>query len=191
MDTFCVGSLDECENPLLVGSSKGLYLFMKYHKTTQIIIVLLKEKGVWFQTFEHDPVTTSIEAAKVRPGYTLEQGAKALIIRAKRTGKDKVYVMVVMPADKRFDNDKVKKLLDAKDIRFATEDEIAELTDGIKVGGIPPFGNLFGIAVIADDSIFNNEKIVFNAGDRGFSVAMKAEDYKTLVNPRLETIIQE
>ena len=162
---------------------------MEYHKITKTITQLLETNHCWFETFEHESVKTSEEASRVRPGYTLHQGAKALIIRVKNADNNKRYVMVVMPADKRFDNDKVKKLLQAKDIRFAFPDEIATLTEGIQVGGVPPFGNLFGIEVIADPSLFENEKIVFNAGDRRFSVAMKAENYKVLVKPIVETII--
>ena len=97
--------------------------------------------------------------------------------------------MLVISGYKRFDTDKVKRLLNAKDIRFATEEEVKEITKGVEPGGVPPFGNLFGLKTVVDRSLFNNEKIIFNAGDRRFSIAMKSEDYKTLVNPELESIV--
>lgn len=62
------------------------------------------------------------------------------------------------------------------------------LTDGVEVGGVPPFGNLFGLKVIADRRLFENEKIVFNAGDRRFSIAMRSSDYKRLVDPDIADI---
>lgn len=161
---------------------------MEYHITVGKIINLLRENDLWFETFEHEPVHTSEEAAKIRDGYTLKQGAKALIVRVKITG-EKYFAMLVMPGDTKFSSDKVKKLLRAKDIRFATEDEVGEITEGIQTGGVPPFGNLFGLRVIVDQSLFSNEKIVFNAGDRRFSVAMKSKDYKMLVKPEIESII--
>ena len=83
---------------------------------------------------------------------------------------------------------KVKEVFDAKDIRFATREEISELTNGVHIGGVPPFGDLFNIEVIADPKIFENEKIVFNAGDRCYSIAMKSEDYKKFINPKIENI---
>jgi Ala-tRNA(Pro) deacylase len=58
----------------------------------------------------------------------------------------------------------------------------------VEPGGVPPFGNLFDLGVIADQELFGNEKIVFNAGDRRFSVAMKSEDYRQLANPVVASI---
>ncbi len=162
---------------------------MEYHKVTLQIVELLKNGGYWFETFEHEPVRTSEEAAKMRDGYSLHQGAKAIIVRVKITNSDKKFVMLVIPGDLRFDNSKVKKLFNAKDIRFATEEEITALTNGVQTGGVPPFGNLFGLEVVVDPILLENEKIVFNAGDRRFSIGMKSVDYQTLVNPQVKSIV--
>ncbi len=158
---------------------------MDYHKVTTTIIKLIKDKSYWFETFEHEPVRTSEEAAKIRDGYSIHQGAKAMIVRVKITNNDKKFVMLVIPGDLRFDNNKVKHIFNAKDIRFATEEEVAKLADGVQPGGVPPFGNLFGIEVLVDPILFENEKIVFNAGDRRYSVGMMSSDYKSLVNPQV------
>lgn len=161
---------------------------MQYNKTVNEIKKLLTDNNSWFETFEHAPVRTSEEAAKIRKGYSLGQGAKAIIIRVKISGEGKKFVMLVIPGDLRFNNDKVKQLFNAKDIRFATEEEVADLTGGILPGGVPPFGNLFNLEVIVDPKLMENEKIVFNAGDRCFSIAMKREDYKKLVKPKIADI---
>ncbi len=161
---------------------------MKYHKTVSKIIELLKNNGYWFETFEHEPVRTSEEASKIRPGYSLRQGAKAMIIRVKVSGSEKRFVMLVLPGDLRFDNNKVRSLFGVREVRFATEEEVIQITGGILPGGIPPFGNLFNLEVIADPKLFENEKIVFSAGDRRFSIAMQSKDYKALVNPRIVPI---
>jgi prolyl-tRNA editing enzyme YbaK/EbsC (Cys-tRNA(Pro) deacylase) len=161
---------------------------MKYHQVTEDIKSELIESGSWFETFEHEPVRTSEQAAKTRPGYSLQQGAKAIIVRVKKSRKDKAYVMLVLPADLRFDNKKVKDYFGSKDVRFATEQEVLDLTGGVQVGAVPPFGNLFDLEVLADPQLLENEKIVFNAGDRRFSVAMKSEDYIKLVNPTIADI---
>lgn len=158
---------------------------MGYHRTVTDILNLLKETGCWFETFEHEPVVTSQEAAKIRHGYSISQGAKAIIV--KMTPKPE-FVMLVLPGDKKFKGSKVKKLLGVRELRFATPIEISELTGGIQIGGIPPFGNLFGIRVFAEKTLLQNEKIIFNAGDRSFSIAMKAEDYLKVVKPVIEDI---
>jgi len=161
---------------------------MKYHKVVKQITSLLKQNGLWHETFTHKPVITSEEAAKIRTGYSLHQGAKAMIVRIKISEADKKFVMLVLPANLRFDNVKVKTIFKAKDIRLATEEEISNLTDGVQIGGVPPFGNLFGLEVIVDPKLLENEKIIFNAGDRRFSVAMLSKDYQTLVNPQIGSI---
>jgi len=153
------------------------------------ILSLLAANGCWHETFEHAPVRTSEEAAGTRPGYSLRQGAKAMIVKAK--GPETRFVMLVLPADLRFDNAKVKAALKAKDVRFATEQEVAELTGGVLPGAVPPFGNLFGLHVVADPSLFEQERIVFNAGDRSFSVAMRSADYKRLVTPQVIAFARE
>lgn len=161
---------------------------MEYHQVTKQITDLLQKNNFWFETFEHQPVSTSEEAAKIRTGYSLHQGAKAMIVRLKISESNRKFVMLVLPADLRFDNTKVKDIFSAKDIRFATEEEVSVITKGVQPGGVPPFGNLFGLEVIVDPKLLENEKIVFNAGDRCFSVAMKSQDYKILVNPEILSI---
>lgn len=161
---------------------------MEYHPVTKKITDLLTASGCWFETFEHAPVRTSEEAAALRPEFSLHQGAKALIVKAK-FGGEKKFVMLVLPADLKFDPKKARAVLDAKDVAFATEAEVNEVTGGIQIGGVPPFGQLFGLLVFADSSLFGNEKIIFNAGDRSFSVAMLSADYKKIVQPQIAEIV--
>ena len=158
---------------------------MNYHPVVNQITELLTRSVCWFETFIHEPVTTSEEAAKTRPGYTLSQGAKALIVKIEKRNKETEFSMLVLPAHLKLDSKKVKRALDIKSLRFASEEEISTITNGVQRGAIPPFGTLFGIKVYVDPSLFLNEKIVFNAGDRRFSLAMKSEDYRTIVNPEI------
>ncbi len=165
-----------------------LHSMNKHHPVVDEIVSLLKKGNYWHETFEHEPVRTSEEAARTRPGYALHQGAKALIVKV--TLKDSSeFLMLVLPADQKFSNAKVKKLFTADEVRFATPEEISAITNGVQIGGVPPFGNLFKLRVIADPSLFLNEKIVFNAGDRSFSVAIYSRDYKKIVTPEVADII--
>jgi len=159
-----------------------------YHKTVSNIINLLDNNNAWYETFEHLPVKTSEEAANVRTGYNLNQGAKALILRIKKSGGEKYFAQFVVPGNEKFNSKLISKIVSAKNIRFATIEEITEITDGIKIGGIPPFGNLFGLPVFVDKSLLDDEKIIFNAGDRSFSIGMKTKDYINIVKPIIETL---
>ena len=154
------------------------------HPVTQRIVDLLDAQGCWYETFHHEAVRTSEEAAAKRPGYGLHQGAKAIILRVKRTKKDKFFVMLVFPADRKFDNKIVKANFKARDIRFASEEEVSALTGGVEPGGVPPFGNLFELPIFATPDLFEQDRIVFNAGDRRFSLAMRSADFRRLVRPK-------
>jgi prolyl-tRNA editing enzyme YbaK/EbsC (Cys-tRNA(Pro) deacylase) len=159
-----------------------------YHSLVYKIISLLKENNYWFEIYEHKPVRTSEEAAQIRTGYTLQQGAKAIILRVKKA-KIKEFVMLVIPGNCKFNPTKVKKILDSNDIRFATQEEISQLTNGVEIGGIPALGNLFGLKVYVEPKLLTNEKIIFNAGDRRFSVAINSIDYQKFAKPIIVNII--
>lgn len=164
-----------------------------YHPVVTAIKRILDTAKVEYRSFEHQAVRTSEEAAAIRPEYTIEQGAKALIIRIKRkdaqSGQEvKEFVQVVVPGDKKFESKAVKNILDAKDLRFATEEEVKDLTGGVEPGGVPPFGNIFGLEVLADSSLLKHSEIIFNAGDRRYSIALKSEDYIKIVKPQIAII---
>lgn len=161
----------------------------QYHPAVWQIITLLQQHDCWFQVFEHPPVRTSQEAAEIRSGYSLHQGAKAIIVRVKLNQREKKFVMLVVPGDTRFQTAKVKKIFGAKDVRFATEAEVAQITAGILPGGVPPFGNLFALPVLVDPVVLENEQIIFNAGDRAVSVAIFSRDYQRLVLPQVVALV--
>lgn len=160
-----------------------------YHPLVEQIINLLKQENCWFETFEHEEVRTSEQAAQVRTGYSLHQGAKAIILKVYFPGNEERFVMLVIPGDCRFDTKKVKEILNAKNLRFATEEEVIKVTNGVLPGGVPPFGNLFNLEVFADKTLFENEKIIFNAGDKKFSIASKSSDYQKLVSPKITSLL--
>ena len=163
---------------------------MTYHPVVQKIKDILTEKGVWFETFEHEPVTTSEEASKIRHGYELHQGIKALIVKAKLLNEPKKFIMVCVPGNKKFDQKKLKDTFAISDTRFAIENEVFEITGGVQRGGVPPFGNLFRLDIYADSGIFENEKVVFNAGDKAYSIAMFSKDYRYIIQPKVGDITE-
>ena len=148
------------------------------HPIVSSICLLLDEHGADYTYMEHEAGVTSEEMAAIRKDFSLSEGAKALILMT-----DPGFIQVVVPGDARFNNSKVRKVVHTKDIRFATSEELAALTDGILPGAVPPFGNLFNVPVYADEKLFANERIVFNCGERTASIAMKSDDYKKVVRP--------
>ena len=139
---------------------------------------LLKQHDVAFQVLRHEPVYTSEEAARVR-GTPLASGAKALICK----GEDR-FVMFVVPADRKLDSRAVRRVKGWRKLRFATREEVLELT-GLAPGSIPPFGSLFSLPTLCDERLGENDVINFNAGDHSISVSMRYADYVLVEKPEL------
>jgi len=130
------------------------------------VVNVLKEHGIAFQVLRHEPAHTSEEAARIR-GTPLASGAKALICK----GEDR-FVMFVVPADRKLDSHAVRRAKGWRKLRFATREEVLELT-GLAPGSIPPFGSLFGLPTLCDERLGDNDVINFNAGDHSISVSMR------------------
>lgn len=116
---------------------------------------LMKQHSIAFQVSHHEPVFTSEEAARVR-GTPPASGAKALICKGENT-----FVMFVLPADRKLDSPAVRRAKGWRKLRFATRDEVMELTN-LAPGSIPPFGSLFGLPTLCDVRLGENEVINFN-----------------------------
>lgn len=141
---------------------------------------LLSGAGVPFRLYAHEPVFTSEQAAAVR-GTSPEEGAKALLVKA-----DDDFLLAVISGPVRVDSKKLRRLLGASGTRFATEQELLDLT-GCRPGSLPPFGCLFGLPVLMDDSLRGCDRISFNAGSNSWSVTMKREDYERIAIPRVDS----
>jgi Ala-tRNA(Pro) deacylase len=137
---------------------------------------LLQGGGVAFTVLRHEPVYTSEQAAAVR-GVPLASGAKALVLKA-----GDAFALVVVPADRKLDSKKARAALGARSIRFATREEVEQLT-GLQPGSIPPFGSLFGLPTWCDPALGASPSINFNAGDHAISVQMTYADYLALERP--------
>lgn len=156
------------------------------HPIVSSIRSLLDEHTVPYTFMEHEAGVTSEEMVRIRKDYSLSEGAKALILLT-----DIGFVQVVVPGDKKFKNSKLRKVIRTKDIRFATPDELATITDGILPGAVPPFGTLFNLTVYADEKLFVNDRIVFNCGERTASISMQSDDYRNVVRPIVVDIAED
>jgi Ala-tRNA(Pro) deacylase len=139
----------------------------------------LTEAGVAFRELEHTPTLTS-EASAAARGEPLGVGAKALLLRT-----EEVFRLFVLPADCKLDSGAVKKELKIKKLRFATAEELLELT-GLVPGSVPPFGEpILPFELFADSSIGSQyDRVAFNAGSLTTSIIMTAADWETLAKPK-------
>ncbi len=141
---------------------------------------MLQEAGVAFNEVEHEECRTSEESARAR-GEPLHSGAKALVIKI-----DKSFGLFVLPADFKLDSGAIKRSLHVKNVRFATQDELQQLT-GLVPGSVPPFGKpLLPFDLYADRSIADSSSnLAFNAGSLTHSIVMAASDWIAVAKPVL------
>ncbi|HVX14063.1 MAG TPA: YbaK/EbsC family protein [Pirellulales bacterium] len=139
---------------------------------------LLNDNGCPFREIEHAATFTSEESARAR-GEELGVGAKALLLRT-----DDVFRLFVLPADRKLDSAALKRELNVKRIRFATPEELAELT-GLVPGSVPPFGQpVLPFELFADTEVgVRHGKVAFNAGSLTVSIVMRGPDWQTVAAP--------
>ncbi|MDB5338226.1 MAG: hypothetical protein JWN70_3845 [Planctomycetaceae bacterium] len=140
---------------------------------------LLTKHGVTFKEKEHLPTYTSEESAAAR-GEELGVGAKALLLRT-----DDVFRLFVLPADRKLDSAAIRRELQVKKTRFATPDELQELT-GLVPGSVPPFGPpVLPFELFADIAIGAlHNRVAFNAGSLTNSIIMLATDWEAIARPK-------
>jgi Cys-tRNA(Pro) deacylase len=140
------------------------------------IVELLDQNHIEYKLTEHEPVRTSEEAARVR-GTDIHSGAKAMVAKS---GSD--YYLIVLPADKKIDWKGLKIALHVKDVSLAGLEDAEQVT-GLKMGAVPPFGNLLNLQTIFDVEIGTIGQVNFNAGEQTHSISMKSSDLIALVKP--------
>jgi Ala-tRNA(Pro) deacylase len=136
---------------------------------TRRVLAHLDTLGVPYEKLEHEVVTTSEAAAGVRASR-LSQGAKALLVKTPES-----FAYLVISAAERVDNAKLRRILGARKLRFATAEELKDLT-GCLPGAAPPFGNLFGLPVYMDAALEAEDCVFFNCGSHTVSLRMGRAD---------------
>ena len=140
---------------------------------------LLDEKHAVYRVVDHLPTRTSEESAAAR-GEPLDVGAKALLLKT-----DDVFRLFILCADLGLDSGAIRKQLGVKKTRFATPEELLELT-GLVPGSVPPFGEpVLPFELYADDQIgVRHDRVAFNAGSLTTSIILSAVDWQRIANPQ-------
>ena len=145
--------------------------------TYEKIVSYLEQNEISFKSVHHVETHTSEESAKAR-GEDISIGGKAILMKI-----EEEFVLLVISASLKIETKKIKKYFNAKNTRFASVDELKDLT-GLVPGSVPPFGNpILPFKLYVDNSIVANEKIAFNAGSLTDSIIMNVNDYLKIANP--------
>ena len=147
----------------------------------QEIVKLLKIHNIAYEDTEHEAVYTSAQAAQIR-GISASQGAKALLLKC-----DSGFILALLPGDRKLNSRKLKNMLNIKNLRFASPEEVKD-TMGCEIGACYPFGNLIKLPTYADNCLSTNDTISFNPGIHTHSIEMKWQDFYLLVKPKMVDI---
>jgi Ala-tRNA(Pro) deacylase len=141
---------------------------------------LLRTEGVTARLIEHDLAHTADEAARLR-GTQLAIGGKAILLKP----GDQGFVVCALSAATELDSKLLRRALGVRRLRFATTEELLELT-GLVTGTVPPFGEpVLPFPLFADPLLVSQAEIAFTAGRRDRSLVIPMGDYLRLARPRV------
>jgi Ala-tRNA(Pro) deacylase len=141
----------------------------------------LHDNRVEYDVLSHARTYTAQDTAQAAhvPGNEV---AKSVVVKA-----DDRFVLVVLPAPRKVGLERLNEILDARNVRIAEESEFTSLFPGCEVGAMPPFGNLYGLDVYVDESLTQDEEIIFNACTHVEAIRMKYKDFERIANPKVAT----
>jgi Ala-tRNA(Pro) deacylase len=125
------------------------------------------------------------------PAYTAQEVAASAHITGKELAKtvivqlDGETAMAVLPANRNIVLQDLRDVTGADQVKFVPEDDFKKQFPDCETGAMPPFGNLYGMAVYVAASLTQNEEIVFNAGSHIEVIRLAYKDFERLVRPQV------
>lgn len=148
------------------------------------VLDLLATNHVPFDIIRHPTTFTAQRTAEVThiPGNML---AKTVLVMVEGDMK-----MFVLSANHKLDMKTLRDIFNTPNVRLAEESDFSKRFPDCEVGGMPPFGNLYGIDVYVSRELTKDDEIFFNAGDHSELIKMKYSDYAALVHPHIMGLVQ-
>lgn len=139
----------------------------------------LDSNNVKYVTITHSTAYTAqgIAALTHTSGKEL---AKTVIVKL-----DDQLAMAVLPASQQVNLALLKTEVGANHATLAAETEFKERFPDCELGAMPPFGNLYDMPVLVDDTLTRDKEIAFNAGTHNELLRLAYEDFARLVKPRV------
>jgi Ala-tRNA(Pro) deacylase len=137
----------------------------------------LDSQGVAYTTISHAVAYTAKEIAAVTH-ISNKELAKTVVIKI-----DGELAMAVLPASYEVDLSSLRVATGARSVSLAKESEFKDRFPECEIGAMPPFGNLYGMAVYVDQSLTEDKDIAFNAGSHSEVLQVRYADFERLVKP--------
>ena len=139
----------------------------------------LDSNNIKYVTIEHSRAYTANEIAATAhiPGKEL---AKTVMVKI-----DGKMTMTVLPAYCKINFELLQEAAGASNVELSSEQEFKDMFPGCEIGAMPPFGNLYGMEVLVDKSLCEDEEIAFNAGSHTELIRLSYKDFEGLVKPKV------
>jgi Ala-tRNA(Pro) deacylase len=138
----------------------------------------LDSNNVRYVTIGHSVAYTAQEVAAITHTRGREL-AKTVIVKI-----DDEFAMAVVPASRHVDLDRLGQAVGDRTVQLATEAEFKSRFPDCETGAMPPFGNLYDMRVIIDETLAADEEIAFNSGTHRELIRMSYADFERLVRPQ-------
>src|SRR5579864_4581127 len=137
----------------------------------------LDSRGIKYVAISHSVAYTAQGTAALAhiPGREL---AKTVVTKI-----DGRFAMAVVPASRQVDLALLRAAARANTVELASEMEFKNKFPDCETGAMSPFGNLYDMAVFADESLLHDKEIAFNAGSHRELIRLAWEDFQRLVKP--------
>jgi Ala-tRNA(Pro) deacylase len=139
--------------------------------------LFLADQDMPFETLVHPPAYTSVRLAK-RLHISGRLVAKSVLLVCPGG-----YYLAVLPATLRVDFKAIGQNL-GNPVRLARDDEIADLFNDCEQGTLSPFGRLYGISTLLDDSFAPAAQLVFGVQRHSLTIRMRCQDFERVEQPR-------
>lgn len=129
------------------------------------------------------------------PAFTAQKRAKYLRVSGDRVGKSVLLVgpkgplLAVLPATHQVDLKGLETALGGP-VRLATNREMAEVFGDCEWGVAPPFGRLYGLETLLEESIPPDVWLAFETHSHMEAVRIRCGDFERLERPRRLRIIR-
>lgn len=142
----------------------------------------LERRGIPFEELHHPEAYTAQGVAQ-REHISGHRVAKAVCVMV-----DGQPVELVLPASRRVQLDWVRELLHAREVRLATEEELAQHFTDCELGAIPALRHWRGVEVIMDGHLCCGGDIFILGGTHRDAIRMSFDDWFNMVQPRVELL---
>jgi Cys-tRNA(Pro) deacylase len=109
---------------------------------------------------------------------------KSLLFRTQSS-----FFLCLVSGDKKCSLNKLKKILDEKDISMANADQVKEIT-GYTIGGVSPIGHINKVNILIDKNLDRFDKIFAAAGHPNCIFKINFEQLVKLTNGKIEEITE-